>query len=281
MQRQWIELGNFLRSRRARAAPGFITPGERRQVPGLRREELAVLAGLSPAYYTRLEQGRAPHVSDQVLHAVCRALALDAAERNYVWRLARPAPATASAGSDETLRPQLRTLLDAVSPTPALILGRDRHLLAWNATAHAIHAPHLDPTVVDDPATRPWWPEMVFCDDDVRSRFLDWPGKARDTVADLRGELGRRPEGDRLTTLTDDLRARSGHFADLWSEYPITVCAHHDRVYQHPVVGTLELHDEFLELSDDPGQRLALFHAAPDTSSARAVRRLADLAGAE
>ncbi|GIF45810.1 transcriptional regulator [Asanoa ferruginea] len=243
----------------------------------MRREELAVLAGLSPAYYTRLEQGRAPNVSDQVLTAVCRALSLDAAERNHVWRLARPAPATESAGSDETLRPQLRMLLDALSPAPALVLGRDRHLLAWNRTAHAIHAPHLDPTVVDDPATRPWWPELLFCDERVGALFLDWESKARDTVADLRGELGRRPEGDRLAALTGDLRVRSGPFAELWAEYPITACAHHDRVYKHPVVGLLELHDEFLELSDDPSQRLALFAAVPASPSARAIEQLANL----
>jgi transcriptional regulator with XRE-family HTH domain len=279
VQRRWTELGEFLRTRRARAVPAFTTPGERRRVPGLRREELAALAGLSPAYYTRLEQGRAPNVSDQVLSAVCRALSLDAAERDHVWRLARPAPATGSAGSDEVVRAQLRMLVDAVSPTPALVLGRDRHLLAWNLTAHALHAPHLDPAVVDDPATRPWWPELLFCDERVIARFADWPSKARDTVADLRGELGRRPDDDRLAALTDGLRTRSGPFADLWAEYPVIPCAHHDRVYDHPAVGRLELHDEFLELSDDPGQRLALFCAAPDSPSARAVEQLAELGG--
>lgn len=279
MQRRWVELGEFLRTRRGRALPAVTTPGERRQVPGLRREELALQAGVSLAYYIRLEQGRAPNVSDQVLAAVCRALSLDAAERAHVWHLARPAPATAPAGSGEVLRPELRTLLDALSPTPALVLGRDRHLLAWNATAHALHAPHLDPAVVDDPATRPWWPGLLFCDERVIARFTDWPGKARDTVSDLRGELGRRPDDDGLVALTDELRAGCRSFAELWADYPVIACAYHDRGYDHPVVGRLELHDEFLELSDDPGQRLALFSAAPASPSARALRRLAELCG--
>lgn len=161
--------------------------------------------------------------------------------------------------------------------TPALVLGRDRHLLAWNALAHAMHAPHLDRGIVDDSDLRPWWPELLFCDAHVADLFVDWPSKAQDTVSDLRVELGRRPGDDRLVGHTEALRSRSREFDRLWAAYPVLPCAHHDRRYRHPEVGELDLHDEFLQLGDDDGQRLALFSAAPGSTSALMLERLAEL----
>jgi transcriptional regulator with XRE-family HTH domain len=277
MERRWLELGAFLRSRRARLQPAHVLPQDRRQVPGLRRGELAARIGVSAAYYTRLEQGRAPNVSDDVLTAVSRGLRLDDAEQAHVWRLARPAPQPGSDGSAENVRAPVRLLLETMFPSPALVLGRDRHLLAWNATAHALHAPHLDFRALDEPAQRPWWPDLLFCEPRVAEVFERLHEKRRDTVADLRAELGRRPENDRLSQLTASLRSRSETFEMLWQQYPIVVCAHHDRTYRHPVVGSLDLHDEFLELSDDDGQQLALFTAEPGSSSAHALRELAHI----
>jgi transcriptional regulator with XRE-family HTH domain len=276
VQQRWSELGDFLRSRRARLEPQFESPGEQRRVPGLRREEVAAAAAVSVAYYTRLEQGRAPNVSDDVLAAVCRALDLDHAERAHAWRLARPSPQRSYDGSGEVVRPHVRALVDTLSPTPALVLGRDRHLLAWNATAHALHAPHLDAGAVDDPDARPWWPALLFSDPDVAAIFVGWSAKARDTVSDLRVELGRRPRDDRLPRLVGELREASPAFDDLWSEYPIQPCAYHDRRYRVPALGELTLHDEFLELGDDDGQRLAIFTATPGSASAAVLDRLAE-----
>jgi transcriptional regulator with XRE-family HTH domain len=275
VQRRWSELGDFLRSRRARLEPRFELPGEQRRVPGLRRAEVAAAAGVSVAYYTRLEQGRAPNVSDDVLAAVFRALDLDDAERAHAWRLARPAPQPSYDGSSEVVRPHVRALVNTLAPTPALVLGRDRHLLAWNATAHALHAPHIDGAAVDEPETRPWWPALLFGDPRVAAIFVDWPAKARDTVSDLRVELGRRPGDDRLRRLVDELRVASRAFDELWAAYPIEPCAYHDRRYRVPDVGELTLHDEFLQLGDDDGQRLAIFTAASGSASAVVLDQLA------
>jgi transcriptional regulator with XRE-family HTH domain len=275
VQWRWSELGDLLRSRRARLEPRFTPPGDQRRVPGLRRAEVAAAAGVSVAYYTRLEQGRAPNVSDEVLAAVCRALELDDAERAHAWRLARPAPRRSYDGSSEVVRPQVRMLVETLAPTPALVLGRDRHLLTWNSTAHALHAPHVDSAAVDEPETRPWWPALLFGDPRVAAIFVDWPAKARDTVSDLRVELGRRPGDDRLRRLVDELRIASRAFDELWSAYPIQPCAYHDRRYRLPDIGELTLHDEFLQLGDDDGQRLAIFTAAPGSASAGVLGRLA------
>jgi hypothetical protein len=230
---------------------------------------------VSVAYYTRMEQGRAPNVSDDVLAAVCRALDLDDVERAHAWRLARPAPQPSYDGSNEIVRPHVRALVDALAPTPALVLGRDRHLLAWNATAHALHAPHVDAAAVDEPTARPWWPALLFGDPRVAAIFVDWPAKASDTVSDLRVELGRRPGDGRLRQLVDELRVASRAFDELWAAYPIEPCAYHDRRYRVPEVGELTLHDEFLQLGDDDGQRLAIFTAAPESESAVALEQLA------
>jgi transcriptional regulator with XRE-family HTH domain len=275
VQQRWSELGDLLRSRRARLEPRFELPGDQRRVPGLRREEVAAAAGVSVAYYTRLEQGRAPNVSDHVLAAVCRALDLGDAERAHAWRLARPGPQPSYDGSSEAVRPQVRALVHTLAPTPALVLGRDRHLLAWNVTAHALHAPHVDAAAVDEPETRPWWPALLFGDPRVAAIFVDWPTKARDTVSDLRVELGRRPHDDRLRRLVDELRAANHAFDELWAAYPIEPCAYHDRRYRIPDLGELTLHDEFLQLGDDNGQRLAIFTAAPGSPSAALLHQLA------
>lgn len=275
MQQRWSELGEFLRSRRARREPQFALPGEQRRVPGLRRAEVAATAGVSVAYYTRLEQGRAPNVSDDVLAAVCRALDLDDAERAHAWRMARPGPQRSYGGSSEVVRPHVRALVETLAPTPALVLGRDRHLLAWNATAHALHAPHLDAAAVDDAGTRPWWPGLLFGDPRVAAIFVDWPAKAGDTVSDLRVELGRRPGDDRLRRMVDELRVASPAFDELWTAYSIAPCAYHDRRYRVPGLGELTLHDEFLQLGDDDGQRLAIFTAAAGSASAMLLGRLA------
>lgn len=133
--------------------------------------------------------------------------------------------AVGAAGSDEVVRPHVVALLRAVMPTPALVLGRDRHLLAWNAMAHALDAPHLDRAAVEDPDSRPWWPDLLFCDACVADLFTDWATKAQDTVADLRIEFSRRPDDDHLVRLVEGLRARSREFERLWSSSPSRLAA--------------------------------------------------------
>lgn len=285
------DLGAFLRSRRAGLRPadvGLPDYGDRRRVPGLRREELARLAGVSTGYYTRLEQGRSPHVSDSVLDAVARALRLNRVERAHLHSLARPPrsgggdghaagarPGGAARSRPETLRPAVRVMIDSFDPVPALVLGRGSDVLGWNRTAHALLAPHHDAGAPDTPRTRPNLARLMFYDPYLRELYADWPGKARDTVADLRLSAGRHPDDPGLATLIAELRRRSPEFAALWAAHTVLPCTHHTRGLRHPVAGPLTLTTELLALPDDDGQRVAVLNPAPGSRSEAALRTLA------
>lgn len=264
------DIGSFLRSRRARLRPadvGLPEYGGRRRVPGLRREELAGLAGISPGYYTRLEQGQTPRVSDEVLKAVGTALRLDATERSHLRALARPRHA-AGPGT-ESVRPSLRMLLDSLGATPALVLGRHADILAWNPVGHALMAGHLP---FDEP---PNAVRLVFLDPAARRLFGDgWARKCRDTVADLRLIAGRRPDDPVLAALIAELTERSAEFATLWRAHPVALCASRTRHYRHPSAGSLTLSHQLLDMGDDSGQRLVLYAAEPGSPSAAALALL-------
>ncbi|SHF03548.1 helix-turn-helix domain-containing protein [Streptoalloteichus hindustanus] len=276
------ELGEFLRSRRGALLPvdvGLTDYGERRRVPGLRREELAHLAGVSVGYYTRLEQGQSQNASDAVLDAIARALRLDDDERAHLRALARPTHKTRRRPRPERLRPRVRALVDALDPVPALVLGRTTDVLAWNRMAHALLAGHLDRRAPESATTRPNWARLFFLDPHVRELFSPWQDKARDTVADLRQIAGRRPHDPSLAELIGELTMHSPDFAALWSAHPVRGCAHHTRDYRHPLVGTLTLTDELLTLPDEDGQRLVLFHAEQRSPSATALTLLTTTTG--
>src|SRR5690349_15262405 len=234
-------LGDFLRSRRARltpAAAGVDDFGERRRVPGLRREELARLAGVSTGYYTRLEQGHGHRASPAVLDALADALRLDADERAHLHVLAGTRGRGAGRGQvPEAVHPRLSRLLAALG-APAVVLGRHVDVLAWNRLGHALLAPHLDQDA------RPNWVRLFFLDPHVRALFGDWRQKAADTVADLRVIAGRRPGDVTLAELVADLAGTSAEFAALWAAHPVRGCAHHTRDYHHPVAGPLTLTDD-------------------------------------
>ncbi|GAA3861075.1 helix-turn-helix domain-containing protein [Streptomyces sedi] len=263
------DLGDFLRSRRAQLRPedvGLPTLG-RRRVPGLRREELAEIAGISVGYYTRLEQGASPGVSDQVLHSLARALGLDEAEQRHLRQLARPRQ-VASAPA-EALRPALVALVRALDETPALVLGRRGDVLVWNRLAHTLLAPHLPH------AARPNVIRLLFLDPCLRRLFgVGWASRCRDMVSDLRRATSLHP-GDRvLRQLVEELIRESEEFRRLWAGHQVEVCSTHTLTYQHPVVGALTLTDHLAELPEDPGQRLVLYAALPGSDSADALRRL-------
>src|SRR5580692_192447 len=173
------ELGGFLRSRRARISPedvGLRTYGERRRVPGLRREELAQLAGVSVAYYTRLEQGQSRNASDGVLDALSRALQLDGDEIVHLRELARPASGVARRRPrPERARPNHRALLHGLGDTPAVLIGRRTDVLGWTPMGHALLAGHLDYAAPDQPGTRPNMIRMVFLDAHMRGLYQDLP----------------------------------------------------------------------------------------------------------
>ncbi|MFD3805567.1 helix-turn-helix transcriptional regulator [Streptomyces sp. NPDC058611] len=274
------ELGDFLRSRRGRIRPedaGLRSFGGRRRVPGLRREELAQLAGVSVDYYTRFEQGRAGNISDTVLGAVASALRLDAAETAHLTRLVRTAgrrdgteAVAGTAEEPQEVRPGLRRLLESMPETPAFVVGRRTDILAWNP---------LFATLVKDFGALP--PErrnkawLLFLDPEVRGRFVNWERKARDLVAYLRFDLGRHPHDPRFAALIAELGERSPEFTRLWEEQEVRETTHGGYHLRHPLVGEFTLAYESLNLPDDPDQSLITYTAEAGSPSEAALRILA------
>jgi transcriptional regulator with XRE-family HTH domain len=263
------ELREFLRSRRARLAPEDVglDPGAgHRRVPGLRREELAQLAGVSVDYYVRLEQGRNPSVSATVLDAIARALRLDDHETAHLFDLARPAPATRS--QPQRVRAGVRVLLDGLE-TPAFVLGRRLDVLATNRMARALLC-DFDALPARERNHARW----VFLNPDARERYADWEAVARDNVAVLRMDAGRHPDDHELSTLIGELTIKSPDFARWWAAHDVLRQTHGTKRYRHPVVGELTIFYEALPLPDDPEQTLFVYSAEPGSPSSEALALL-------
>ncbi|MFI6847136.1 helix-turn-helix transcriptional regulator [Kitasatospora sp. NBC_00085] len=280
------ELGEFLRTRRARLQPedvGLTTYGTRRRVPGLRREELAQLAGVSITYYTRLEQGQSRNVSDEVLDAIARALRLDADERAHLRNLARPgrsAKGRAAAERFERARPAVRQLIAAMVDVPAVVVGRRNEVLTWNPLGHALLAGHVDLAAPERPADRPNLSRLLFLDPRTRELYPHWETEARAQVAFLRLAAGRYQEDRQLAEVIGELSMKSAEFAALWSRHPVHDCLFGTKEFRHPVVGELELDFEALPLPEASGHRMLLFSTAPGSSSEAGLRLLAASAAA-
>lgn len=276
------DLGEFLRSRRAQLRPeqlGLVNHG-RRRVAGLRREEVAQLAGVSVAYYTRMEQGHTDRASDAVLDAVARVLQLDGDANAHLHRLARGSRRDRPrVRRQERLRPSIALMVESftAAKVPALVIGRSTDVLAWNRLAHALLAGHLDLDAPNHPVERPNIARMVFLDPHVRELYPDWKGKCRDTVDDLRLVAGRYQDDARLAELVGELSMKSPEFTALWNNHAVKACAYSTREFHHPLVGPLTLANELLVLPDDDGQRLALFHAEPGSPSEAALDLLTGL----
>ncbi|GAA3391192.1 helix-turn-helix transcriptional regulator [Cryptosporangium minutisporangium] len=271
-----MELGDFLRTRRAALRPddvGLVSYGARR-VAGLRREELAQLAGVSVTYYTRLEQGHAPSVSDEVLDSIAHALRLDETEWAHLRDLARPVRKRRATPPPDHVRPGLRHLVTAIDGVAALVMDRRTDVLAWNPLAHVLLASHRP---ADDPArrsTRPNLTRMLFLDPPTRQLYARWDVEAQRAVASLRLVAGRFPDDRGLAELVGELCVKSPEFARLWSRHPVTNCTSGTKLFNHPAVGDLELGFEVTAPPDDSGQRLLMYSAAPGSSSEAALRLL-------
>ncbi|MDR7319925.1 MULTISPECIES: MmyB family transcriptional regulator [Catenuloplanes] len=265
------ELSEFLRSRRARLQPqdvGLPDFGRHRRVPGLRREELAQLAGVSVAYYTRLEQGDGRNVSAEVLDAIARALRLDDAEHAHLTHLAKPKDRRPAARRQQ-VRGTVRTLLDAMDGIPAMVTGRRSDILAWNRMAAALFGDrsHL-------PEQERNWARILFLQPDYRDLFIDWHKKAVDTVSQLRMDAGAHPNDPLLAALVGELSVKSEEFRQLWATHDVRGKCHGRQRLRHPLVGELDLHiDTFV--TGDPDQTLLTYHAAPQSPSAAGLRLLA------
>jgi transcriptional regulator with XRE-family HTH domain len=250
------QLGEFLQTRRSQLRPedaGVATYGDRRRVPGLRREELALLAGVSASYYSRLEQGQALNASPEVLDALAGALRLDDAERRHLHELAtgtrrkvagrRPTP--------ERVGPATRQLIAALGDVPVVVLGRRGDVLAWNTPGHALYAGHLPADGPDTPRHRPNMARLVFLDAHTRDLYADWPVKARAVVATLRMTSGRHPDDPLLAALLGELTVKSPEFAAMWAGHRVK--AGGDAAYEmrHPLVGTMWVTQQSLRVSEE------------------------------
>ncbi|MFI9468669.1 helix-turn-helix domain-containing protein [Streptomyces sp. NPDC052492] len=267
------ELSEFLRTRRARLKPedvGLPDVGRHRRVPGLRREELAQLAGVSVAYYTRLEQGNGRNVSAEVLDAIARALRLSDAEQAHLTNLARPGRhRRRPAPRNRQARPALRQLLDAMETVPAYVVGRRSEILAWNRMAAALFGDwgRL-------PAQERNWARLVFLDPGYRDLFVEWDQKACDMVAYLRMDAGLRPDDPLLSSLVGELSVKSEEFRRLWARHDVKEKSHGVKRLRHPLVGELTLLWESFRPAGEAEQSLVTYFAEAGSASAEALRLL-------
>ena len=275
------EMRDFLVSRRARITPeqaGLPAYGGNRRVAGLRREEVALLAGVSIDYYTRLERGRAHGVSDSVLEGIARALHLDEAERAHLFDLARTAAAPAAPRAPrrtapQQVRPSVRRILDSMTTTPAYVRNARLDILAANQLGAALFAP-----VLTSPAQPVNNARFLFLDPAAPEFYPDWERQAQDVVAMLRTEAGRSPHDKGLSNLIGELSTRSENFRTWWAAHNVRFHRTGIKRFHHPVVGDLTLTFEALDLAADSGLRISAYTAEPGTPSDDALKVLASWA---
>ncbi|TFV89866.1 helix-turn-helix transcriptional regulator [Blastococcus sp. CT_GayMR16] len=278
------ELREFLISRRAKVTPeqaGLPTFGGHRRVPGLRREEVSLLTGVSVEYYTRLERGNAQGVSESVLESLVRALQLDEAERAHLFDLARRSTSASPARRRPAhrVRPGLQQLLDAMTDVPAFVQNGRLDVLATNELGRALYCDLYDGDVVRGAAGRPPnHARYTFLDARSTDFYPDWNLAARTGVALLRAEAGRRPDDRMLTELIGELTTRSDRFSALWAAHDVRRHTAGTKHFHHRVVGDLTLDYETMELPGDEALALISYTAAPGSTSHQALRFLASWA---
>ncbi|MFG2135286.1 helix-turn-helix domain-containing protein [Streptomyces sp. NPDC048650] len=277
-----VEIGSFLKAHRAALDPaGLGLPGglNRRRVRGLRREEVAQLAGISVDYYTRIEQGRAHAISDSVLDAIARALRLTDGEVTYLRNVAVPRRRDATAAvcvpgaavPGQTVRPEIRQLLDAMADTvPAMIVGRGMDILAWNAPGGRVgfELDALEPGRRNSAL-------LVFLDPTARELHPDWQRLADEVVGNLRAESGRWPDDPRVCAVVTELLERSADFRRLWEAQAVSECLRGTKRIVNPLVGELLVTFESFRLSTDADQALLTYSAPRGSVTEERLRELA------
>lgn len=274
------EIREFLGTRRAKITPeqaGLpLYGGERRRVTGLRREEVALLAGISSEYYTRLERGNATGVSESVIEGIAQALQLDDAERIHLVDLLRGAGTTRPPRrrpAQQRVRPAVQRVLDSMAGTPAFVLSGRGDILAANHLGRALFSP-----VYADPVRPPNNARFVFLSPHATEFFRHWDEVANDTVAMLRAEAGRDLYDRRLSDLIGELSTRSEEFRRRWAAHNVRMHTTGVKLLHHPVVGDLDLPFETFPLGDGPSQFLLTYTAEPATPSQDALNLLASWA---
>lgn len=276
------DVREFLTSRRAKITPeqaGLPAYGGNRRVKGLRREEVAMLAGMSVDYYTRLERGNLSGASDSVLEALARALQLDDAETSHLYDLARAsaaAPRVRRKRSPKTVRPSVQRVIDAIVAAPAWVRNDRGDVLAANDLARALYADLMAETVQPPNNSR-----FTFLNPRARELYPDWERAADDIVAILRSAAGRNPYDKDLTDLIGELSTRSEEFRTRWARHDVRYHRTGRKRLHHPVVGDLDLAFEAFELPGEPGLRINVYTADPGTPSDDALKVLASWAATQ
>ena len=278
-----VEVREFLTSRRANVSPEDVglPAGRNRRVQGLRRSEVATLAGVSVEYYTKLERGAISGASPEVLHAIAKALQLDDAERAHLFDLAHAAspvarPPRKRSSKSWTPHASLQWMLDAVTAGPAFVRNGRMDLVAANALARAFYK-----DTYDMPGQPPNIARFTFLDERAYEFYPDWDAFAEVTVSILRTEAGRDPHNKELHDLIGELSTRSDEFRRLWGAHNVR---HHGtgfKTFHHPVVGEITLAYEGMELEAEPGLTLTIYTAEPASSSAERMQLLASWAASE
>jgi transcriptional regulator with XRE-family HTH domain len=275
------QIRDFLVARRAEVTPEqaglSVVVGERR-VPGLRREEVAVLAGVSTHYYVRLERGNLAAASDSVLHAIATALQLDDVQRAHLFDLARAVPHAVaarrrSASPAQTVRASVQQVLDSMT-APAVVYTTSQDLIGSNLAGRALFAPHFD-------SDRPNFARFIFLDSRARDFYADWELACSLTAAILRYEAGRDPLNAELTALLGELSARSPQFRQDWADHDVHEHRTGRKIYRSPIVGDLDLAYNVFELPGEPGLFIGTYTADPGTDSADKLTLLTSWAAAE
>jgi transcriptional regulator with XRE-family HTH domain len=273
------EIREFLTSRRGRITPeqaGLPWYGENRRVPGLRREEVAMLAGVSVDYYTRLERGNVAGVSETVLEALTRALQLDNVERDHLFGLARAAQTTAPRRRQrkpQRIRPSVQHMLDAMPGIPAFVRNRRLDILAANQLGRAFYSQHFDSPHQPVNSAR-----FVFLDPRAADFYGNWDTVARDIVAVLHAEAGRDPYDRDLTDLVGQLSTQSETFRTLWAAHNVRRHDTGTKTVHHPLVGDVTFTYESLELTADPDLTMFVYTPDPGSKSEQALRLLSSWA---
>jgi transcriptional regulator with XRE-family HTH domain len=278
-----LEVREFLATRRAKLTPdkaGVPLYGQRRRVPGLRREEVAQLAGLSTDYYTRLEKGNLRGASDSVLEAIARALQLDDAEHAHLFDLARAARDGAREPRRrpraQQVRPSIQHLLDSMTTSIACVTNGRLDVVALNALGRAVYT-----SMLDAPARPANLARFCFLDPGSREFYPDWESIADATVAILRTEAGRDPYNRTLTDLVGELATRSDAFRSRWAAHDVRLHLTGAKRFKHPVVGDLELVFNTMALPADPGLTLAVYTAEPGSPTEEKLALLASWAASQ
>jgi transcriptional regulator with XRE-family HTH domain len=278
------EIREFLSTRRARITPQQAglpsVGGDRRRVAGLRREEVATLAGVSPQYYIRLERGDATGASESIIDGIAHALRLDDAERAHLMDLIRtagtPRQARRRRAAPQKIRPTIQRLVDSMHLIPAVVLNGRLDVITANALGRALFSP-----VYQEPSETPNNARFVFLDPQARTFFREWDKVANDTVAILRAEAGRDPHDRDLSDLVGQLSTRSDDFRQCWAAHDVRIHATGVKLLRHPVVGDLDLPFEALPLAAGSSWNLVAYTPEPGSAAHDALALLASWAATE